>query len=291
MPKIFLEIILRVKGAFCSIATIICAVCVCSLNEGWATYLTIQAKSDVRATIRGEKILIEGSYEIKNDGDEEARDVFPEFQLGSESWQESKVNLPAKSQFRWTIKREQPFSVFNSSKTVRGTVPLFALRHYDDVNGYSYTAPDVIPLRFGAVSDEEELKLTVTLSDCSGSFAGAAVLLNESHRPKKVHLQVFTTKEFTATIDQADAIIESGDSQTIRLQGRDISAIPTSSYAVFVVATWEEGDVLQMVSSFQFVNVKAQTRTTQYLMLFSASIIVPLMCYLLSVYRRPRETS
>ena len=73
-----------------------------------ATHLRIEGQDKLSTRIEGENVVISGSYEVSNKGDEKAYEVFPAFTVGSWVWAGEPKTVDMNGVASWLIEETVP---------------------------------------------------------------------------------------------------------------------------------------------------------------------------------------
>src|SRR5262245_7503126 len=108
----------------------------------------------VEAVPDGEGIHLTGRFEMRNDGDETAREVFPALELGGWVYAGEPADINAGQQHVWQIdgaisaeqlgcRADAQARCAGLDLPRRGAFPMFVRKHYRDLNGKAFSAPAV----------------------------------------------------------------------------------------------------------------------------------------------------
>jgi hypothetical protein len=178
----------------------------------------------------------------------------------------------------------------------KGAFPLFIRRHYQDMNGAAFSAPSVAIVRLGELTEEERLGTQdppLTFQSSAGSLRGgptgglgiycessaplfsargldwegshltfhcSGMLQNRSRTPIKVALSAFSTRELRVITPPQLLTLEADRSVPFSLEVENSSGLLGSTYPVYFVAQWGEGNIRQTRQTFGLVSIQKSDR-------------------------------
>lgn len=218
-----------------------------------AGFLRISSESDLRLIEKKGEIFLQGKFTLQNQGDESAKDVFPEFTMDRWALALSKQSLDPMQKWTWDVDEQIPRSLLCIKASAdcllalpdQGDFPLRVDKNYQDQNGYAFSAPDILRLSFDrkASSDKkfELIKLELkVIAESESQYRADYVIRNQVDRPIKLALHHLVPKEVeTTTADLPVEIFALGE-----LRGsfifRNKTGLIGSEYLSFLVAEMTE---------------------------------------------------
>jgi hypothetical protein len=278
------------------------------LSSAFAGYLTINGTSTITATVEGDKIKFSGVYSIDNTGDETAKNVFPALSLGSWKWAGEPRELLANVKESWpiegTLTQEMLLGEAKPGENrlpSKGQFPLLVHRHYEDMNGVHFSAPDVSVITLGELTQDDLSSIRIpqinSVYTCLGDgkeFACLLDLRNLSDSEKKVSVSYHTSQELQVETAASINLIKPRAQFLVESQIKNFAGLTGSGYAVFAVLEWEDRGVRKSAAVSRVVNIKEPEKKGWFLWGASLSLIfLGLLLYLLvfkkSSSGRPRK--
>lgn len=235
-----------------------------------AKYLTIVGSPSVNVAVQEGGITLTGSYQIENQGDETALNVFPKFTIGAWNWAGKPQDLKAGKRGSWQIDGAfipaeklscgEDASCASLALPIRGVLPLLVARHYSDTNGYTFSSPEVIGLSVGEFSGEEQVSVltppvaaTLAMAGDGREFSGDLHIINRAQSPKTALVAYFTSDELLSSINPSIVEVPAGGEVVVGAAVKNVSGLAGSTYPVFAVIQWKEGDVRALKIAFASV--------------------------------------
>jgi len=275
----------------------------CFSEVAWAGYLTINGTPKIEANVSGQNIILKGSYEIENSGDETAANVFPALTLGAWVWAGEPKSVKAGESETWTLDFTIPMEKLKCSEDracagldlpLSGRFPLYVRRHYEDQNGYRFSAAQVHGLQLGELSSEQLTALRLPTLDgalsCRGdgqSFRCKLDFQNSGLEARKVAAGAFSARELQI-LDPTATLVEVGANAAgqAAFELRNVSGLLGSSYAVFAVMQWDEGGVRNYASVSGLVSIANRSYGWLFLAGGLGVVLVLAGVIYLKVYRK-----
>lgn len=276
--------------------------------EAYASYLTIEGSSTISTTVDNATIRLSGHYTIENRGDETAQNVFPSFKLGRWGWAGEPKRIAALGKESWTLNLSFPSALISSSADAsarhsdlpsRGQIPLLVYRHYSDLNGRAFSAPEVILLTIGAVTEDERGVIRVPeiagSLGCEGdgqSYLCKLDIRNLAGESKKVFVEYHTSQELEVKSTLEALEVKAFGHGVGKSQVSNFSGLPGSSYPVFSVLQWEEGGLRKAISTPCTINIKTPEFSSGIVggAIFFSVLLVLFMYFFVFKPSRARET-
>lgn len=244
--------------------------------------LTIVGTPILRASIDGGSIDLSGSFELRNQGNESAREVFPEVEIGSWSWVGTPEFMTQGSKKEW--KFEELVSVeklacrenvsFCTNLPARGALPVRIRRHYQDLNGYRFTSPDVLTLEIGALTSEEQktvripsLDANLALGPPGQQFSGKLEISNLAEVRREVLVSAFSSRELNVEMRPEIVTVLPGNPVTLPVSITNFRGLDGSIYAVFAVLEWQEGAIRNSVHVSAGAAIARSSTTPNYIII------------------------
>jgi len=270
----------------------------------FAARLTIVGTSDLRISLEDERVILAGTYSTLNKGDETVTQVFPVIQLGQWSWAGEPQNIDIGGQASWTIQEEFPQGMLACGDKAPcaekdlpsvGLFPLFTTLHYQDLNGYAFSAPKLETVLLGGVTGVDLvnarspfLQARFDLSGDGSKFRGHLEVLNLHDKPKEIVVTYFTSRELHASPKSELLELAPNAAQNTSTTLTNFSALPGSTYPVFAVLQWNENGVRNTVSAFATVLIEMPKRDDFYLTSIIVVLLLSALLILIVVRKRTR---
>ena len=236
-----------------------------------ADKLMLTGNGTVHAALDGKLVHITIDYKIKNEGNVSARQVFPEFRLGTWTWIGPTTMLKAGTSHDWDLNEafEKTFLQCREGDACAGLIlpetgifPLLITKHYQDLDAYQFSAPSVLTVAVG-VSQETLARLSQIPFQASLSFVGDGrqftghlKLTNSSSVERLVAVSYHASREILIESKPQVVILPAAGSNDATFQLQNVSALSGSVYPVFVVFQWDEGGVRDSYSISKHVLLK-----------------------------------
>lgn len=269
--------------------------------------LTINGSSDLHFSVENDQLKIDGSYSIENKGDETAKEVFPSLELGHWSWAGDPKQLDQSKKETWIINTTIPLTELNCTAKdlcaglklpLSGALPLLVRRHYQDLNGYRFSAADIELIEIGDIPGEA--RAAIRTPDLDGKlsfdgdgqeFVGTVEFINASAEPRKVALGVHTSRELKVTGPAQVVEIPGNGTKKTRIVLENFRGIAGSSYAVFAIAQWEENGVRYSQKFSSAVRLETRRHGGDYLLVgIGVAFLLALVVYV-TVFRQRRAAT
>jgi len=187
------------------------------------------------------------AVEITNIGDETAYNVQPRIKIGNfEYYGERKSSLEIKKPYTWNI----PFSFSGNN----GSYPIIASVIYHDSNSYKFNLKSVGILEKGTkYNSENEIDLELELNERGNSKIS---LSNNGNSEKMIKISLIAPDEVAFDKESFDAIILPYSSGELIFNVKEFSGLPGSSYAIYVLAEYNENNLHNSVIKSELLNFK-----------------------------------
>jgi hypothetical protein len=214
------------------------------IGTAHAGYLQIVGESSVRLEKLNQNLRLVGEYQIKNQGDETARNVYPEIQIDQFSWHGEPVMLDAGTTHVWKISQ-----TIASSQLVLPPLGRFALvifHHYEDLNAYPFEIPSVQLLTVGAPMQSREPSVQLTVLPVNSGIYSAQYSIANSSGDKLHCLPMYVIpREMELRSPELPLDIPGGGELAGSFLFENKSGLIGSNYHAFLVLRWVENNMRQ----------------------------------------------
>ncbi len=302
---------MRLLTAFCSLRFSIPILSLFFLFPGflpvdvaYAGTLTMIGSGGLEATREGPQIRIKGVYAIENRGDETAKEVFPQFRVGHWAWSGTPRAIDAGKKTEWSVDEVFDESKLQCEETepcaslqlpLNGAFPLLVLRHYQDLNGYRFSAPDVQRLLIGNLTGEQldriqapALQTTMRTSGDGQKYRGTMETLNLGMKPIRASVSAHTTRELVTASLPPFVDIPPQARTNVEIQWENFSGLEGSGYATFAILQWNDDGVRNFLPTSTVLAIK-RVSATPYLLWGSLGAAFVFVGALYAVFRRIRR--
>ncbi len=224
-----------------------------------AGYLTISGQGTFEFTVEEEVVRLKGEYSISNSGNEAAHAVYPHFTLGAWQWVGEERQLKMGESTTWLIEEQFPVSKLlcredPSCRTLdlptRGRFPLRIVRHYQDINGYSFSAAEALPVLIGPLSKEDriliqlkKIKAKLLIEGDGQEFEALFEVYNSYSEDKDLAIFLLTSQEIESPPAAERVSVPAGGSIRVRMKLKNFSGIIGSNYNVQTLLQWEDDGI------------------------------------------------
>jgi hypothetical protein len=283
-------------------------VCSCffiGAGQASASNLTIEGYPKFEVKQEGQNWRLIGTYEIVNNGDETAKNVFPNLELGSWHWVGEPKTLAMKEKAVWNLDEILPGEKLackagdtcaGQNLPDHGLFPLLIRRHYEDMNSYQFTAAEVLNIVIGELTGEamvssraKPLVAKLAFHENGNSFGAKLELKNISQVPKKVSVAYFTSREIEVMTQPKIVELSGGAVNISDAELKNFSGLEGSSYAVFAVMQWEEFGVRNSLATSGIVRIEKPKHVSLLMGMVTAAILGSLFLIYLFVLRPRRR--
>lgn len=237
-----------------------------SISQGGV--LRIASEANLQLERKGSEVELVGTYSMHNQGDDFAKDVWPEFQLDQYQWRGGSQSLPAGEKFTWEIRELIPQEQFCLQVSdhcpvalpLRGQFLLSVQKHYQDPNGYIFVVPDFEILSMGSGESDPYLKLSLMVQkENAVEFMGHYGIQNQSDPNLQVQIQWLLPKEVESLTQPSPFEVPGKGEVSGSFQFQNRSGLPGSTYVAILTAAWEQDGArlaLAEVSKFEIESHK-----------------------------------
>jgi hypothetical protein len=269
-----------------------------------ARFIRILSDAQLEARAEAESVTLFGTYELENQGDETARDVFLAFELGTWAFTTEKRSLSPGVKHSGQINESFPLARLRCGTgdadlcaeqelPLKGAFPLRIMRHYQDGNGYPFSAVAVQPLKIGQLTEEQQyttgvvgLRPVVVMKGTSGeAFSGTVEVRNLRDAPQTVSVALVLPSEFINMTEPFQLQIPPRGTASGPFQFGNDAGLTGSAYEVVTVLQWAEGGVRHTSSARQMVTVQKSSRAPYFI----GVLVVALGVWLLVRWMRRRR--
>lgn len=262
-------------------------------DMAFASSLTIEGHPRFEVKQEGENWRISGAYEIVNNGDETARNVFPNLELGAWRWVGEPKTLAMNETAVWNLNEVLPREKLacvagdncaGQALPDRGLFPLLIRRHYEDTNSYQFSAAEVVDLTLGELTNEalvasraRPIVAKLAIDDDGDDIDAKLELKNISPSPKKISVSYFTSREIEVITPPQTIELAGGGVNVSDAEFRNFSGLEGSSYATFAVLQWEEFGVRNSLAVSGILRIEKPKHTSLLLGLVTGTIVVSIL--------------
>lgn len=223
-----------------------------------AGYLRITSESNIELDQKGRSFELRGTYTIQNQGNEGAKQVWPEFRLDKYHLRGSARDLEPGESHTWEFKErftDRELCLQASSQCplgfpAKGQFLIRVFKNYQDQNGYLFSIPEVLITASPHEKDTNQLDMTLRLAPARAKeFEAEISFKNESNQDLKVLSSWMLPREVDVLTDPRVLEVPTHQSVAGKFSFRNRSALPGSSYVAIAIAEWTEGD--ERKASFQ----------------------------------------
>lgn len=276
-------------------------------EQVFAGTLTIEGYPNISAATEAGGIRLSGKYEIENKGDETANAVAPQLEIGSFIWEGDPRVLPQNKRETWQIDALIDPAKLQCTGADRcaglplpsaGNFPLLITRHYQDVNGYRFSAADVRNIVLGMPPDSKQqvpilnpaIDGKLGVEGDGTSFTFKANLLNSSTQAKRIAVSFFTSRELRVLTPPQ--VVDIPPSGLVDVSGKveNFSGLIGSTYAVFIVTQWEENGLRNSSRLVAFASLKTPPSNWKFISLIAGLIIAAMAALYFAVFADRRGT-
>lgn len=225
-----------------------------------AAMLKVDGFSQLEFLIDNEQVTISGSYRIRNNGGEPVYNVSPILRVGGWSWSGPPENLLPADNYDWEVSEVVPLATLTKSAGLqcldfeprRGFFPLYIMRKYQDINGFQFSAADLLKVELGELSGGErgrlqappvKTKLELAAGTGQSKATGSLTVRNLSDEPIKLALTTHVGRELSARADQSCVEVPPHSQESYGVEVEEFNAVPGSNYPVIVIAEWRQGEL------------------------------------------------
>ena len=259
-----------------------------------AKFITLQGENKLTVRVTDEhKVVLSGSYEIENRGDETAQNVILSLNLGSWVYATPANTIPRGERKSWRI--EQSFSdeqltcagnaidlCADLNLPVRGIFPLRVAFHYQDQNGYMFSAVTVQAVEIGELTSTQKYAAAVPPLQASLTFRrprgkeypGVLVLRNPSEVAQKVAVALITSKELAALTKPFSVTVPPLSSSEHTIPLVNFSGLKDSTYIVIAVIQGAADGVRYLTVSRSSVTIGAENDLGPLLLILGAAVVI-----------------
>lgn len=238
--------------------------------QALAGYIRIIPKQDVKVTLQGDQVKIEGTYEVANDGNDSALKVFPKIEIDKWLFVGEPVDLKPQTSHQWKFSEvKNKAEVFaDNLDNPRGQWAAKVERSYTDLNNYPYVVQDLFMVQIGdsftsperLAMQSPKVKSQISLENKSYGGAGKWSVQNTSDTEVKVSLMLLVAKEFKVEGLPKDTLTLSPQEKkqgTLRVNNE--TALPGSNYNVTLLLSYfDPADKVQVAqASTALLNITA----------------------------------
>ncbi len=229
------------------------------LGTAQAGYLQIVGKPSIRLEKLNQNLQLVGEYQIKNQGDETARNVYPEIHVDQFSWHGDPVMLDAGATYVWKI--SQTIASQQLDLPPLGRFALIIFHHYEDLNAYPFEIPSVHLLSVGASPAVKEPLVQLQVQAVSGVLYSAQYTVTNPTGDKFHFLPMYVIpREMEMRSPEIPLEVPSGGEMVGSFLFENKKGLVGSNYHAFLVLRWiENGQRQATMTGANFRIEKNQT--------------------------------
>lgn len=204
-----------------------------------AGYLQIVGEPQLKLHAHEQGLLLSGSYQIQNKGDETAREVFPEIGLEEFTWKGESRDLQAGETQTWAVLQVIPAEKLKLP--LRGVFAFSMLNHYQDVNTYPFAIPSVELISLDAQKLVQPPQLDLVIEDDQTNLYKARVkIFNPSSQPLLVQPQPLLPREVVLQTTMVPLNVQPRGELETSFRFLNRKGLVDSFYQVHFILTWTE---------------------------------------------------
>jgi hypothetical protein len=224
-----------------------------------AGFLRIVGEPTLALVPSGDGLKLFGEYEIQNQGDETARDVFPEFNIDQFTWSGEPQAIEAGGKVTWKVSQKILKSALELP--LRGKFALAIYHHYADLNGYPFVIPSVQMINVGVVDEvvrpDVEMKI---VSKGAGQYSANLKIRNPSAQKIKIWPQYLLPREMELRSPAVPLEVAAQAVLETSFLFQNQRGLPGSSYQAFSVLQWVENGRRQAVQATAYFKIGRQNK-------------------------------
>jgi hypothetical protein len=248
----------------------------------FAGSLTMIGTAKLGAVMKDDEIVISGTYEIDNKGDESAFDVFPGLELDKWSWVGKPARIDAGGKQEWPVSEKIKISVLDKELPSQGRLSILTRRYYKDINGYAFSAADVTTFYVGVFTPEQQvamqvpdLQLQEEVGGDGQNFTGKISARNLGKESLKARITIFTAREIGREEQEPRWLeVPVGKTVDIRFHLMNVTGLVGSTYAVYGIAEWQHGGIRLSATSSAVASIHRVEMIQRYLVAAALILIV-----------------
>ena len=241
-----------------------------------AAFLQMVGSAVLRLRENGKGLLLTGTLSITNRGDEPAKEVHPRIAIDQFSVALEKRTIAPGDFFVWKLKLQIPKAKMCLSVSPqcpialggKGDVAIRIDKQYQDVNGYQFSAPEVLVLSTdlaatgAANSVAYGMLLVTTEAQGGGLFKVEYDVKNMTDEAIEVEIQPVLPEQMRLMTQLVPLKIGPKAGLLTHFLFRNEKALEGSTYQIPVVATWLDGDGYRRSLS-QIGGIKVQNQAVE----------------------------
>ena len=252
-------------------------------SRGVASYITMATNFSIEKDDRGLTLVVTS----KNNGDESAYDIQYEIRAGSQTFLGSSV-----AQLGVNKAIRQDFAIDNAFER-SGHYPVIIKTHYRDANAYPFSALTAgfydykKPTLSGVLIRADNLKIP-----SNGKGVIEFTVRNSDSIAHELDLVLHLPNELTVLAENQQRSIGPGDTEILRYTVENFSALDNSSYAVVLIAEYEEEGKHYSTAGSIVVQVTVPTAVSRemlWILLAVGGLVIALLVVVRFRHRRSRD--
>ena len=255
--------------------------------------LTMVGTPKLGAVLQGDEIVVSGTYEIENKGDETAFDVFPGLEFDKWSWVGKPARVDAGKKQEWSLSEKIKLSVLDKELPSQGRLSFLTRRYYKDVNGYAFSAADLTNFYIGVFTPQQQVAMQVpdlqVQQEVDGDgqeFTGKITARNLGKEPVKARISIFTARELSPEEAEPRWLeVPTGKTANIRFHLKNVSGLVGSTYAVFGLVEWQHEGIRLSANSSSVVSIHRVELMHWFLIAAALILVVMGLVIYLKVFR------
>ncbi len=270
--------------------------CITLVTEAIADQITLESSGAFSAIKNADEITVEGEYTIENAGNVLARAVFPAFRLGAWTFFGNPEDLATQGRYTWKLRERVSLTSLGCEKDScgglalpsEGIFPLEIQKHWQDGSSYKFSAPDVLPLMIGRLTEEQlehvqVLPISAHLSFVGdgNNFRGKLRLLNHESQPEEVFVSFHTTRELLVQTRASSIRLPPGETVIEPIELENFRGLPESTYAVFAILQWEDRGMRNALATFGKVRVISTSKNA--ILVYGTTLLLVIVVVVIGV--------
>lgn len=221
-----------------------------------AGYLRIAGNSDIHLKKQGPTLVLSGTYTMTNQGNEEAKKVWPELSLDQYTWKGFPQDLAPGESYTWEFQKKltkgdlclQASAKCPQALPSKGQFLIRGHRHYQDRNGYLFVIPDVLTAALLSKTGKNLLDMQLKLKAIEKREYRAEVeLVNQSEEDLKARVSWLLPYEMDQKTEAFFLEVPALGAASGRFLFRNRSGLPGSDYLAIGIAEWVENGERRVV--------------------------------------------
>ncbi len=217
--------------------------------SGYCGYISMV----IQTTVTASPEKIEVKITAQNNGDEPARVVYPELQLGSDEVKLAPLEtMGVKVSHQWI----HTFSSVEAGLKLYGTYPLLITLHYHDTNMYPSSMPEVVLFNLVKAGKGLPISSRIETTEVMDSGRISLTLGNTMDRAVAGSVRVFLPNELTTVNNPSLFELQPEQTSQVLFPVTNIGALPGSKYKIFAIMEFDESSSHYSVLASEMISVR-----------------------------------